>query len=297
MSNNVINILLVEDNPGDARLLSEELRETQPGAFKISAVTSLADAFEYLDQQVADAVLLDLDLPDSTGLATLKSLREQHPTVPVVVLSGMQDEVTAVNAVNAGAQDFIIKGRSDPGNMLMRAIVYAIERGRMIDKLRSLAITDELTELYNRRGFDALVHQHLRLARRNRQNFALFFADIDGLKSINDRFGHAAGDRAIQQTAGILRSTFRDSDIIARMGGDEFVIMAIDCTEAGAKALVERVQASLVPGASGSKDEFELSLSVGITCSDTADRAALPELIARADAALYKMKQERKNTS
>jgi diguanylate cyclase (GGDEF)-like protein len=294
MNIEVIHILLVEDNPGDARLLSEELREINQGSFEVARAETLAAALEHLEGRAADAVLLDLDLPDSAGLATLEALRKDHPTVPVVVLSGLADEVTALDAVNAGAQDFIIKGRSDPGNMLMRAIVYAIERSRMIDKLRSLALTDDLTQLYNRRGFETLADQHLRLARRNRQDFAIFFADIDELKAVNDRLGHAAGDRAIQQTAEILRANFRESDIIARMGGDEFVVLAIDCTEEGAAALATRIQESLVTPPGDEGEDFELALSVGTKCFESSNDSPIAELLDRADAALYQMKRERK---
>lgn len=245
MNEGAIKILLVEDNPGDSRMLCEELAHAEPGAFAIGTTGSLANAVNYLEKEMVNAVLLDLNLPDSQGLQTLERLRERFPRLPIVVLGTQNDEAAAVDAVNAGAQDYIVFGQSDPGNVLMRAIIYAIERSRLLDRLRNLAVTDELTGVYNRRGFETVAAQHLRLAHRTRKKIALFFADLDDLKAINDSFGHNEGDRAIKDASNVLQSTFRDSDILARMGGDEFLILASDCTMKGAETLAARLQENI----------------------------------------------------
>ncbi|MDA0989661.1 MAG: GGDEF domain-containing response regulator [Verrucomicrobia bacterium] len=293
MSQSPILILLVEDSEGDARLLRMELSTADHESFRVTWLTSLAAALDALKQSRFDALLLDLNLPDCTGLETLARIREMHEDIPIVVLSGNADEELALQAVSSGAQDYLVKGHSDPSDVVSRAIVYAIERSRMLGRLRSMAITDELTGVYNRRGFETLADQHLRLARRNKKSFSLFFADVDGLKAINDRHGHGEGDFAIRETAELLTRNFRESDIVARMGGDEFVILAIDCSPAGADALLQRVQDSLNAINAGQTHPYALSVSIGATNFESTDTMPIPELLKRADAALYDIKQRR----
>jgi two-component system cell cycle response regulator len=298
MIEGAIRILLIEDNPGDSRMLCEELAHAEPGAFAIGTTDTLVGAIKHLEKDSVDAVLLNLNLPDSKGLPTLESLRERFPRLPIVVLGMQNDEaaaVDAVDAVNAGAQDYIVFGQSDPGNVLMRAIIYAIERSRLLDRLRNLAVTDELTGLYNRRGFETVAAQHLRLARRTRKSFALFFADLDDLKVINDSFGHNQGDQAIKDSSNVLKSSFRDSDIMARIGGDEFLVLASDCTPTGAEVLTLRLQDNITMHNKANNRDYELGISMGSTCFDSSEIVPIPALIEQADSSLYSMKQDRKS--
>src|SRR5580700_8201974 len=129
-----ILVLLVEDNPGDARLLAELLRETDAGQLKLEQVGRLDDALERLSRERFDLVLLDLSLPDEQGLNTLVKAHACAPKVPIVVLTGLDDEGLAVKAVRAGAQDYLVKGRVD-GDLLVRSIRYATERGRAVEAL------------------------------------------------------------------------------------------------------------------------------------------------------------------
>src|SRR5579864_9257102 len=129
-----IRVLLVEDNPGDARLLVELLRETEAGRLKLEQVDRLNTALERLSRERFDLVLLDLSLPDEQGLNTLVRAHACAPKVPIVVLTGLDDEGLAVKAVRAGAQDYLVKGRVD-GDLLVRSIRYATERGRAMEAL------------------------------------------------------------------------------------------------------------------------------------------------------------------
>ncbi|HZL59135.1 MAG TPA: ATP-binding protein [Stellaceae bacterium] len=128
------HILLVEDNPGDARLTQELLRETSTVAFEIVHVVSLDAALKALDQRDFDIVLLDLSLGDASGIAIVKRMREHCPTVPLIVLSGLEDETTAMLALQEGAQDYLVKGQGD-GHLIGRAIRYAVERKRVESQL------------------------------------------------------------------------------------------------------------------------------------------------------------------
>ena len=126
MSSEPIKVLLVEDNLADAGLLYEGLEEALPEQFQTTHVRRLSEALEYLWEETCDVVLLDLGLPDSHGLDTLVVLRAQSPGVPIVVLTGFQDEALAVEALKGGAQDYLVKGQAD-GKMLGRTMRYAIE--------------------------------------------------------------------------------------------------------------------------------------------------------------------------
>jgi diguanylate cyclase (GGDEF)-like protein/PAS domain S-box-containing protein len=167
------------------------------------------------------------------------------------------------------------------------------KRKMLEQKLQAISITDELTGLYNRRGFFILSLQQLKLAKRTGKNALLFFADLDKLKWINDTLGHQVGDTALFETARILKDTFRDSDIISRMGGDEFAVLAIDINDETAKILLSRLQAFFDAYNALETREYRLSLSVGVAQYDPQDSVSLDVLISRADTLMYEEKKEK----
>jgi diguanylate cyclase (GGDEF)-like protein/PAS domain S-box-containing protein len=169
------------------------------------------------------------------------------------------------------------------------------ERKRTEETLRSLSLIDDLTGLYNRRGFLALAEQQAKLTQRTGHGFTLVFADLDGLKKINDTFGHKAGDAALRTVAEILKKSFRESDIIARLGGDEFTILALEDYEAPARrAVTSRLVENLKKYARQENRPFDLSLSVGVVHFNPESGSSLEELIAQADKAMYEEKQGKK---
>ncbi len=172
------------------------------------------------------------------------------------------------------------------------AALYAIavDRKRKEDELREMSLTDELTGLNNRRGFFTLADHQLKIANRSRKMVFLLYADLDGLKTINDTFGHDEGDRALAETGELLRDAFRESDIIARIGGDEFVVLTVDVGDAKPESLISRVQEKFdarnaVPGR-----KFELSISQGIACYDPATPCSAQALVNLADKRMYDRK-------
>ncbi|HKS26665.1 MAG TPA: PAS domain S-box protein [Pyrinomonadaceae bacterium] len=170
------------------------------------------------------------------------------------------------------------------------------ERRRTEETLRSLSLLDDLTGLYNRRGFLALAEQQVRLTQRTGHGFTLVFADLDGLKKINDRLGHQAGDEALRAVAEILKKSFRDSDIIARLGGDEFTILALEDYEAPEpRAVTSRLWENLEEYKRQASRPFDLSLSVGVVHFDPEESGSLEELIAQADKAMYRDKQAKRD--
>jgi diguanylate cyclase (GGDEF)-like protein/PAS domain S-box-containing protein len=165
---------------------------------------------------------------------------------------------------------------------------------RLSADLKRLAITDELTGLLNRRGFTTLATHQAALARRQGWPVVVFVLDLDGLKQINDRGGHHVGDVALRGVADALRAVLRESDVVGRMGGDEFAVLLVNATEDAAASFEARLTAALGPKrGKGSETDvgLALSLSIGSASSGPTRRRSLDELLRRADAAMYARKR------
>lgn len=180
-------------------------------------------------------------------------------------------------------------------NLLMRAVHCAAKQYVLQTELCNLALSDELTGLYNRRGFYALADRQLKLGRRSGQAMLLFFIDVDGLKQINDSRGHMEGDWVLKRTAELLKKTFRDSDIIARLGGDEFAVLAIEASGHSEATMSDRLQRYLNEG-NAEESQCNISLSVGVARFDHRNATSIAELMTQADQAMYKQKWSRSNS-
>jgi diguanylate cyclase (GGDEF)-like protein len=170
-------------------------------------------------------------------------------------------------------------------------VAQAIERKRMEEEIRDLALTDELTGFYNRRGFTLLAEQEVKVANRQKRRMLLAFCDVDGLKTINDSHGHAQGDLALREVSAILKETFREADIPGRIGGDEFVVLAVDASMESTDILTDRIQAALKKRKQQGDQPYRLSLSLGIAHYDPEAPCTVSELIAQADGRMYQQKQ------
>lgn len=169
------------------------------------------------------------------------------------------------------------------------------ERKHLEEKLRAISLVDELTGIYNRRGFLTLAEHQLQVANRAKKGVLLLFIDLDNLKEVNDKYGHPVGDRALVQTTKILKRTFRESDIIARIGGDEFVVLTLELISANARAFCSRLQKSLDSFNKRARLPFELALSIGWAHYDPAIPQTVTQLLTQADRMMYRHKQSKKN--
>jgi diguanylate cyclase (GGDEF)-like protein/PAS domain S-box-containing protein len=167
------------------------------------------------------------------------------------------------------------------------------ERKRMEEQFHIMSIADELTGLYNRRGFFTISQQQLKVAERTKKDILLFFADLDNMKRINDTLGHQAGDRVLVEIAAILKEIFRESDIIGRIGGDEFAILAIDTADESGEVLMERLHKSLEANNRLEAKNYTLSLCIGIARYDHTKPSSLDELMAQADTLMYEEKRKK----
>lgn len=281
-----IKVLLIEDQIFQIQLMTELFRLVGSNEFRLSTSRTLKEAIQLLLKTQIDIVLLDLNLPDSEGYDTFKEIQDLQIDVPVILMTATSDEKFALKAIQDGAQDFLVKGEVD-AKLLFRAIRYAIERHQMQSELRSLSLTDELTGLYNRRGFSTLANQHLKLARRTGQGFLVVFADLDDLKRINDTYGHNEGDAVLIATANILRNTFRESDIIARYGGDEFLVLVTDAGYDDKDSIYQRIHQFVDEVNESKLMNCFLSLSLGVIPVEPSQEINLESIVAEADRALY----------
>jgi len=283
-------VLLVEDNPGDARLVQELLSETG-SQFELSHVATLTDARHQLMTEGADCVLLDLSLPDASRLEAPMQLRAAAPDVPIVILSGLQDELLAIKAVQEGAQDYLVKGRVD-GAAIWRSITYASERKGLEMQMAHKAMHDALTELPNRTLFqDRLKHAVMR-AKRHQSLLGVMFIDLDGFKPINDGLGHDVGDLLLKALGRRLQEGLRASDTAARFGGDEFMVLCEDVAdEQHVISIAERLQGAIAEPFMIEGHELSVSSSMGIVVSSGHDESA-ESLVRNADAAMYRAKRQ-----
>ena len=167
---------------------------------------------------------------------------------------------------------------------------------KMEEQMQKASITDELTGLYNRRGFFALAEHNFKMIKRSNNRSYLLYIDMDNLKRINDNFGHNEGDAAIVMASEILKTTYRDTDIIARVGGDEFIIFPVETSETSYDSIVSRLQRNLDIANTSSSLDYELSLSIGIALINTESPCNIDELIVQADKLMYESKAIKKQS-
>lgn len=294
-----IKVLHVEDDPMEADIIMNSLQEfNQLGEIEIKHVLNLKDALKAMQEVQYQAVLLDLCLTDVEGIDNVNAIREQSPDLPIIVLSNSDNEDMAMEAIDSGAQEYIVKGHSN-GKIIKFAIRASIQRKALERKLFQQANYDRLTGLANRGLLQEHLEKSLRLAKRWGGEQAVVFVDIDKFKLVNDTYGHEAGNDIIADVAHRLMETMRETDIISRYGGDEFVILLDDKSpnkKTGAKHACDKIiNAMSEPFIVNSGEVIDVSLSIGVAIYP-ADGIDSTTILAAADAAMYKAKARGPNS-
>lgn len=399
-----LNVLLVEDDAGDAHLVRLALSMAHPPC-RVTHATCVKDAVAAATgDNVFDAILLDLSLPDSFGFSTVTTVRTVYPNCPIVVLTGLDDPTLEDKTVHSGAQDYLIKGSFDDQG-LMRAIRHAItrqslerrlvasetehrtlinlapdaimvvaadgtiaaanpattemfgtedvvgvavsellpdaplllcdctrairgdgsglragnnvsvsmavaplgdgrailmvrditERVRLTAELQQLARTDPLTGLANRRVFTEAAEAEFQRCKRFGTAAALLMIDIDHFKRVNDQYGHESGDAALVAFAKVLMATERNTDLPARFGGEEFIVLLTGTELAGAMETAERIRkATAALEVASPSGKFRFTVSIGTTII-TANDGEWCDALHRADRGLYQAKSSGRN--
>lgn len=403
--NELTRVLIIEDNRKYVDLLKKIFETDKDFNFSIAAFNTLESGLDYLSKNKTDAILLDVNLPDSSGIDTLKATCQKSGNIPIVVMTINENENLLNEAIAMGIQDFIIKGEIS-NSALIRTVIIAVnrykayknrfissqfsanekyyrtilennsdamlvldesgdvlfsndaaeelfsrdgeniigknfslpydselpteidildkngerlvfemrntrielmgeityiasfidvtERKLLETKLRDLSNKDSITNLLNKRGFEFLANQHIKLAKRNHEIFLIAFFDLDNLKKTNDTFGHAEGTRTIIETARIISKTFRNTDLIARFGGDEFVVLGTNVNENSENILIDRLQKNIDMFNKTGKLPADISVSTGISYFDPEKPKSIEELISEADRNMYIAKREKK---
>lgn len=294
MAHTPLNVLLIEDDPADARLTEIALKRALPQP-TVRFASSVREGRDIASGDSApDIILLDLGLPDSMGLDGVTTLARHAPLTPIVVLTGQDDEEMALNALESGAQDYLVKGEAS-AELLARSIRYSLERKRAECELMRAARYDPVTGLINRAYFLALLEHALERAQRNNATVDVLFLDLDHFKYINDSLGHAAGDQLLKEVGDRLARCVRTSDVVARLGGDEFTIMIEGAETTNSATIAKKILEAAQQPYSVSGVEVIVSPSIGIAGypSSGADAATI---VKNADTAMYRAKNHGRNT-
>jgi diguanylate cyclase (GGDEF)-like protein len=287
-----MRVLCIDGDASTAAWLDVALIDAAAERVQVEHAASVREALAWLAEAAFDVAILKLAGTEGAELEILQTVQEHAPEMAIVVLSPVPDVQLAVRALRMGAQDALVRGQID-GVALSRALRYAIERQHVRTALHTKTLVDELTGLYNRRGFISLARQQIKTAERLARDVVHVFLDVDGMKEINDTFGHREGDLALIESADILRATFRESDVLARMGGDEFAVLALETSPLAADALVDRLRRHVADRNSRGHRPYALSFSVGSTRHAAGTPCLLDELLARADGLMYEQKRRR----
>lgn len=295
------SLLVVEDEPLIAASTQDLLE--QMGYAVLATVTDGREAVDTAGRLRPDLVLMDIGLQGEMDGIEAAGLLYEQLGIPVVFLTGAGDASTINRAARSRPFGYLIKPFSEAE--LRGALEVAIARHRAeaelqhrekallqyARSLRTRSLVDELTGLYNRRGFLTLAQHLLRASQRHGRSCVLLFIDLDGLKQINDGQGHAAGDQAIRDLAGILTHTFRKSDVVARLGGDEFVVLAVESASAGGASASSRLRTAIREHNARQSHEAPIAVSIGVAIPDPDIAEPIEALVERADAEMYKEKR------
>lgn len=290
--NKAVKILVIEHNEEDISFIQRVFSLDKGIKSELIFAEKIAQALDLLKSNDFDLIMLNLALPDLSGIRIFEEILDKYTELPVIILSNPADEAIALEAVRKGAQDYIIKSETD-FYPIKRIINCSIERNRLRINMAQLSITDELTKLYNRRGFFIMTQQQLALARRLCQPVGFFFIDIDGMKDINDFWGHHQGDQALIDVSKILRESCRATDVIGRIGGDEFAISFIkemNCIE----NIENRIRNKIELHNKSRLQKHMLSVSIGCYCINVQGCVDIQRALAEADKIMYLEKNRKK---
>ena len=280
-------VLMIEDNIDDANIMQEMLTDAIESSFELIRADCLESGLEKLLAGDIDIVLLDLSLPDSQVQDTFSRLYERTPDVPIIVIASPGEESHAVRAAQLGAEDYIIKGKTD-SLQLRHLIKYAFEQHELQHELSNLTLVDKLTGLYTKQSLFILSQHYLKLANRAEKGMMYFLVDISNFNEISNVFGSAEQKNALIDTANILKQTFRRSDVIARYAESIFAVVAIEANKDSDKILTNRLQTNLDKYNQSSNRDFKLSIEIGIAYYNPKYPCSIIEVIARACKSLYK---------
>ncbi|MHC4183446.1 MAG: GGDEF domain-containing protein [Planctomycetota bacterium] len=281
------SIIIIDDDIDLLNMIEEGLLSQ---GYRCETAINATSALELIKKTSFDIMITDIVLNGMDGFELTEKANKLRPDMLVIIMTGYTEDFSYDRAIEVGASDFIKKP------FTLQELIIRVQLVKLKEKLIKMSVTDELTSLNNRRGFFTLAEQQLKQANREKNKIYLLYADLDNLKSINDELGHQGGDQALIETANLLRDTFRDSDIIARIGGDEFVVIPIGTADDGVNLAVSRFSQNLVKQNAKGERNYKLSISIGLACYDPEAPNSIDELLSKADKSMYEEKRKKKNS-
>jgi len=295
MPNTALNLLHIEDSSQDAFIIKKHLEEKHGNlhTYNITLVPDLKSAISTLEKNKSyNAILLDLNLPDGKGIENIEAIKEIDAEIPIIVITGTQDDEIALDALTEGAQEYVVKSHSN-GYVMQRVIQSSIFRKRAEIALSRKAYNDNLTGLPNRVYFEHAAHSMIARAKRYNRKDAIMFIDLNKFKEINDSYGHEAGNAVLKEVSARLKNCLRESDLVARYAGDEFVVY-LDCgkelvTENLCQYIAEKIVSDIEKPILVQDNIVSISLSIGIAIFPDAG-VTFDALLKNADKEMYKAK-------
>lgn len=294
-------VLVVDDVEDNIVLLSFELEDD---GFDVESASNGQTCLEKAISCSPDIILLDIRMPGIDGIETLQRLKNSEKTkhIPVIMVSANDADQSIVKALDLGAHDFVSKPiEYSVLSARMRSALRLIQAKKDLEKankeLERFATQDSLTDVYNRRHFYNLSEMEFAKAVRHKRKLSVLMIDVDMFKTVNDTYGHAAGDAALRVLAECCREVTRSSDVIGRLGGEEFALTCPDSDLEGAFSLAERIRENCQNKVITLDDlSFGITLSIGVTELQQEDMS-LEQLLQRADNLLYQAKEMGRNCS
>ncbi|MCL1038115.1 diguanylate cyclase response regulator [Shewanella submarina] len=288
------NVLLIEDQDLDAKVVIRSLKQVTGIRFDVRVVKRVSDVESTISDFVPNVVLADLSLPDSQCDETVRRIMNMQIDAPVVVLTGIDDELIDMTSMEMGVQDYMLKEDINPRS-IKKTILHAMERYKLHNMLEDLANKDSLTRAFNRRYFFNQAQIEFERAKRYQTSLSIALFDIDNFKMINDEYGHLAGDDVLKSIVADMLSIVRTVDIVARFGGEEFVILLPHTELEGALVLANRILTEIA----GKKvlaagQAINVTLSCGVTKFSN-EMNEFKDVLNLADQALYDAKSNGKN--
>lgn len=291
----IINILLIEDNDGDAFLIQEMLEKVTSEAFSIFHAPTLETGEPEYKMRNFNVLLLDLSLPGLSGMEAVEKVRGDLPSIPIIVMTGMDDEKKALDVIKRGAQDYIVKGQY-ANNILPRAIRYAIERKQFENRVIELMHFDRITGLINREVFLDRLENTIAYVDRNNIPFAIAMLSLRRFKEVTATLGHETGNALLKAVAMRLKESLLKEEALARLEGDEFIFLVVGhhAKPQNLALFCQTIIDAIERPFDGEEQPIHIGCSIGVATYPACGKNKT-ELTKHADVALHRAKQNPKN--
>ena len=278
-------ILIVDDNAAVLQQTNDLLSQV---GYSVVQCSSGEEALEFLEKERVDLVLLDINMPSLNGYEVCLRIRQGHALddLPIIFLTCREDSDSIAKGFHAGASDFVSK--TAVSEILLARVNVHIRLARTLRYLRDISLTDDLTGAYNRRHAMYSLREWFARSKRYGTPFSMIYFDLNGLKTINDKYGHQAGDLLLRSVVNSCKKLLRESDILFRMGGDEFMVLCPDTDKRGAFICAERMQES-VKGVTIVDQTVTFAYGIAHSSEDYKD---MDEMMHSADSSMYECKKK-----